>query len=156
VLDAKKIERLDDDTFRCYVGGLHFFNFVVEPVLTLSVVVKERGPVVKLLDTKLQGSRAVEAANNRFSATMTNIVTWEETDDMQTRNLCSDTTIRVSIQVPAWAAFIPVSAAEKTGNSVMQRVLNTSVPKFLKQLEKDYHLWSSGDDSRKPMGTGEL
>ena len=53
VLDAKKIERLDDDTFICYVGGLNFLGFAVEPVLTVSVVVQERGPVVKLLDTKV-------------------------------------------------------------------------------------------------------
>jgi hypothetical protein len=54
VLDAKKIERIDDDTFRCYVGGLHLFSFVVEPVLTVSVVVGERGPTVKLLETKVR------------------------------------------------------------------------------------------------------
>ena len=53
VLDAKKIERLDDDTFICYVGGISFLGFVVEPVLTVSVIVHERGPVVKLLDTKV-------------------------------------------------------------------------------------------------------
>lgn len=53
VLDAKKIERLDDDTFICYVGGISFLGFVVEPVLTVSVIVHDRGPVVKLLDTKV-------------------------------------------------------------------------------------------------------
>lgn len=56
VLDAKKIERIDEDSFRCYVGGLHFLNIVVEPVLTVSVVVEERGPVVKLLSTKVGAS----------------------------------------------------------------------------------------------------
>ena len=54
VLDAKKIERIDDDTFLCYVGGLNFLGFAVEPVLTVSVVVQERGPVVKLLDTQVR------------------------------------------------------------------------------------------------------
>lgn len=29
VLDAKRIERIDDDTFRCYVGGISFLNFKV-------------------------------------------------------------------------------------------------------------------------------
>lgn len=53
VLDAKKIERLDDDTFICYVGGLNFLGFVVEPVLTVSVIVQDRGPVVKLLHTEV-------------------------------------------------------------------------------------------------------
>ena len=53
MLDAKKIERLDDDTFICYVGGISFLGFVVEPVLTVSVIVHDRGPVVKLLDTQV-------------------------------------------------------------------------------------------------------
>ncbi len=29
VLDAKRIERIDDDTFRCYVGGISLLNFKV-------------------------------------------------------------------------------------------------------------------------------
>ena len=51
VLDARKIERLDDDTFRCYVGGLKFFGIRIEPVLTVSVVVGSKGPTVSLLAT---------------------------------------------------------------------------------------------------------
>lgn len=54
VLDAQRIERLDEDTFRCYVGGLRLFSLVVEPVLTVSVVVGERGPTVKLLQTEVR------------------------------------------------------------------------------------------------------
>jgi hypothetical protein len=53
VLDAKRIERIDDDTFRCYVGGIRFFNLAVEPVLTVSVTVTDKGPTVKLLSTKV-------------------------------------------------------------------------------------------------------
>lgn len=53
VLDARKIERLDDDTFRCHVGGLKFFGIKVEPVLTVSVVVGGKGPTVKLLSTRV-------------------------------------------------------------------------------------------------------
>lgn len=53
VLDAKKIERIDDDVFMCYVGGLNFLGFIVNPVLKVSVIVHNRGPVVKLLETKV-------------------------------------------------------------------------------------------------------
>ena len=53
VLDAQKVERLDEDTFRCHVGGLSFLGFTVKPVLTVSVIVKERGPIVKLLNTQV-------------------------------------------------------------------------------------------------------
>ena len=54
VLDAKRIERIDDSTFRCYVGGLRFFGLVIEPVLTVSVIVGDRGPTVKLLATEVR------------------------------------------------------------------------------------------------------
>ena len=53
VLDAEKIERLDDSTFRCHVGRIGFFSLAVEPVLTVSVVVEPEGPIVKLLNTKV-------------------------------------------------------------------------------------------------------
>lgn len=39
---------------------------------------------------------------------------------------------------------------------VMQKVLNTMVPRFLAQLAADYDLWAAGDESRKPIGTGRL
>lgn len=54
VLDAQRIERLDEDTFRCYVGGLRFLGLEVEPVITVSVTVQERGPTVRLLNTKVR------------------------------------------------------------------------------------------------------
>lgn len=54
VLDAKQIERIDDSTFRCYVGGLRFLGFTIEPVLTVSVNVTEKGPTVRLLSTKVR------------------------------------------------------------------------------------------------------
>ena len=38
---------------RCYVGGLNFLSFRVEPVLTVSVIVGERGPTVSLLETEV-------------------------------------------------------------------------------------------------------
>ena len=59
VLDAKKIERLDEETFVCHVGGLKFFNFEVEPVITVSVTVLERGPTVRLLSCKVRVSLVV-------------------------------------------------------------------------------------------------
>ena len=53
VLDAKRVDRIDERTFRCYVDSLHFFGLTIEPVLTVSVTVGERGPTVKLLNTKV-------------------------------------------------------------------------------------------------------
>lgn len=99
----------------------------------------------------------MEAANERFTATMTNIVTWEDSDEgLQDKLICSDTSIQVALEVPRWARIMPIGAVESTGSRVMQTVLNSAVPKFLQQLQKDYELWAAGDESRKPVGTGEL
>lgn len=146
VLDAKRIERLDDTTFRCHVGGLRLFSFTVEPVLTLSVVVGERGPVVQLLETRLEGSKVVQSVNDKFSATMTNVVRWRENENQEGgKELTSDTVIQVEIEVPTWFRLVPKSAIETTGSGVMHGVLNTAVPRFLEQLRGDYMLWAKGE-----------
>lgn len=156
VLDARKIERLDDSTFRCYVGKLAFFGFSVEPVITVSVVVEDKGCTIKLLSAKLQGSRMIEDVNNKFTAQMTNVVRWSTTADPAIKEISSDTSIEVAVQVPAWAGLIPTPSMEAAGSKVMQTTLNLMVPRFLEQLSKDYQLWAAGDDSRKPVGDGSL
>jgi len=158
VLDAKRIERLDDpDTFKCYVGGVHFFSFHVEPVITVSVTVRERGPIVKLLSTELTGSKTALEANEKFTATMVNAVHWRETDNGSGsgsgsgREIVSDVEICVTLDVPRWFV-VPTRAIEKSGSAVLKRLLKLAVPRFLAQLDADYQIWADGDESRKPVG----
>ncbi|KAI8465504.1 MAG: hypothetical protein J3K34DRAFT_461368 [Monoraphidium minutum] len=155
VLDARKIERVDDSTFRCYVGQLGFLGFSVEPVITVSVTVEPRGCTIRLLSCRLQGSKAVEDVNDRFAARMTNAVVWAETEDAGAKQITSDTTLEVDVEVPGWI-ILPVSAVEAAGCGVMGATLNAMVPSFLRQLQADYRLWASGDDSRRPLGEGQL
>lgn len=63
-----QIERVDDSTFRCFVGQLAFLGFSVEPVITVSVSVQERGCTIRLLSCELQGSKMVEDVNDKFTA----------------------------------------------------------------------------------------
>ena len=105
---------------------------------------------------QLEGSKTVQAANDRFEATMTNIVRWSGAPSSTSKEISSNTAIQVSLEVPAWFRLISVGAIEATGNRVMQAVLNRMVPRFLKQLQADYELWASGDESRKPIGDGQL
>eukprot|EP00882_Tetradesmus_deserticola_P009808 GHRQ01010364.1.p1 GENE.GHRQ01010364.1~~GHRQ01010364.1.p1 ORF type:complete len:241 (+),score=41.17 GHRQ01010364.1:575-1297(+) len=151
-----QIERIDDSTFRCYVGKLAFLGFSVEPVITVSVVVEERGCTIKLLSAKLQGSQLVEDLNKKFTAQMTNVVRWSATEDAAVKQLASTTTIEVVVQVPGWAGLVPVPSVEAAGSRVMQTTLNLMVPRFLEQLSKDYQLWASGDNSRKPLSDASL
>ncbi len=164
VLDAQRIERIDADTFRCYVGGINFLSFRVEPVLTLSVIVGERGPTVRLLETTLEGSKAAVEANSKFTATMTNKVGWREVEEEEEEDddddelagtggiggeglsvaIASDTTLTVTLQVPRWFV-VPVSVVESSGSAIMQKILDVSVPKFLAQLQADYAKWSAGE-----------
>jgi hypothetical protein len=71
-------------------------------------------------------------------------------------SLSNSVRMQVALEIPGWFSMVPVSAVERVGCGVMQRVLNSMVPRFLKQLQADYELWASGDESRKPIGTGQL
>ena len=127
-----------------------------QPCLFASIASLPHTSTLTLFDLQLQGSKAIVAANDRFDATMTNIVTWEGDEAQELKQLSSNTSIQVALEIPRWARVMPTSAIESTGSRVMQTVLNNTVPKFLKQLQKDYELWAAGDESRKPVGTGEL
>lgn len=134
------------------MGRLAFFGFSVEPVITVSVVVEERGCTIKLLSAQLQGSEAVQDINSKFTARMTNVVRWHDTPEPACKEISSDTSIEVVVQVPGWFGFVPVSSIEAAGSKVMSTTLNLMVPRFLEQLQKDYQQWASGDESRKPVG----
>lgn len=53
VLDAERIERVDDNTFRCYVYTFKFFAFEVCPVLLVRVEEQPDGCCIKLLSCKV-------------------------------------------------------------------------------------------------------
>lgn len=53
VLDAERIERVDDNTFRCYVYRIKFFAFEVCPVLVVRVEEEPNGCCIRLLSCKV-------------------------------------------------------------------------------------------------------
>lgn len=67
VLDAERIERVDESTFRCYVYRFRFFALEVCPVLLVRVDEESNGCCIRLLSCKLEGSPLVEAQNDKFS-----------------------------------------------------------------------------------------
>lgn len=157
VLDAERIERVDDTMFKCYAHRFKFFSFEVGPVLLVRVEEQPDGCCIRLLSCTLEGSPLVVAQNEKFSASMVNKVSWRESDKSPTaRQLVSDTTLEVTVDIPFPFRSIPVNAIEGTGNKVMSQLLKVMLPRFLTQLGKDYYAWASGDSSRKPVGTGEL
>ncbi|CAA0830080.1 Protein of unknown function (DUF1997 [Striga hermonthica] len=157
VLDAERIERVDDNTFRCYVYRFNFFTVEVCPVLLVRVDEQPHGCCIKLLSCKLEGSRMVVAQNDKFDASMENKISCDRTrDDSPVQKLTSDAVIEVSIEVPFAFRAIPTQAIESAGSQVLDQILKAMLPKFLSQLVKDYEAWASGDTSRQPLGTGEI
>lgn len=53
VLDAERIERVDDNTFRCYVYRFKFFAFEVCPVLLVRVEEQPNGCCINLLSCEV-------------------------------------------------------------------------------------------------------
>eukprot|EP00897_Mesotaenium_endlicherianum_P007755 jgi/Mesen1/7007/ME000365S06139 len=157
VLDAERIERVDDKTFKCYAHRLKLFAFEVCPVLLVRVDEQPNGCCIRLLSCTLEGSPLVVSQNKKFSASMTNSVSWKESEQSPSaRLLVSDTVIEVTLDIPLAFRMISVEAIEATGNKVLSQLLRVMLPRFLEQLQKDYQAWASGDETRKPLGTGEL
>ncbi|KAJ4803620.1 hypothetical protein LUZ62_016186 [Rhynchospora pubera] len=157
VLDAERIERIDDNTFRCYVYRFKFFSFEVCPVLVVRVDEEPNGCCIRLISCKLEGSPLVEAQNEKFSASMVNRVFCNQSlQDSDFQRLTSETSIEVAIEIPFPFRALPVEAIESTGRQVLEQILRVMLPRFLNQLVKDYQGWASGDTSRKPLGTGEI
>ncbi|KAJ6773054.1 (RAP ANNOTATION RELEASE2) GALACTOSE-BINDING LIKE DOMAIN CONTAINING PROTEIN [Salix koriyanagi] len=157
VLDAERIERVDDNTFRCYVYRFKFFAFEVCPVLLVRVEEQTNGCCIKLLSCKLEGSPIVVAQNEKFDASMVNQISCNSSSSNSTMQLLtSDAVIEVNIEVPIAFRAIPAEAIESTGAQILQQILGLMLPRFMAQLEKDYQAWASGDTSRQPLGTGEI
>ena len=53
VLDAERIERVDENTFRCYIYRIKFFAFEVCPVLLVRVEEQPNGCCISLLSCKV-------------------------------------------------------------------------------------------------------
>ncbi|GMH11241.1 hypothetical protein Nepgr_013082 [Nepenthes gracilis] len=157
VLDAQRIERVDDNTFRCYVYRFKFFAFEVCPVLLVRVEEQPNGCCIKLLSCKLEGSPIVAAQNDKFDALMVNLISCDSNKNNSLRQqLTSDATIEVSIEIPFAFRALPVQVIESAGTQVLQQVLRIMLPRFMAQLVKDYEAWASGDTSRQPLGTGQI
>lgn len=157
VLDAERIERVDDSTFRCYVYKFKFFAFEVCPVLLVRVEEQPDGCCIKLLSCKLEGSPIVVAQNDKFDASMVNKISYDsKRRDSPLQQLTSDAVIEVNIEIPFAFRAIPVQAIESTGSQVLDQILRIMLPRFMAQLVKDYKAWASGDTSRQPLGTGQI
>ncbi|KAH9704079.1 (rap annotation release2) galactose-binding like domain containing protein [Citrus sinensis] len=137
VLDAERIERVDDNTFRCYVYRFKFFAFEICPVLLVRVEEQPNGCCIKLLSCKLEGSPIVVAQNDKFDASMINRISCDSNSrNSEVQQLTSDAFIEVSIEVPfAFRAF-PVEAIESSGTQVLDQILKLMLPRFMSQKER--------------------
>ncbi|KAF5192572.1 putative RAP release 2, galactose-binding-like domain protein [Thalictrum thalictroides] len=156
VLDAERIERVDESTFRCYVTRIKFFAFEVCPVLLVRVEEQPNGCCIRLLSCKLEGSPMVVAQNEKFSASMVNQISCSSELINSAQQLTSDTVIEVAIEIPFAFQLVPVEVIESTGRQVLEQILRIMLPRFMAQLVKDYKAWATGDMSRQPLGTGEI
>ncbi|KAJ6323057.1 hypothetical protein OIU77_012812 [Salix suchowensis] len=157
VLDAERIERVDDNTFRCYVYSFKFFAFEICPVLLVRVEEQPDGCCIKLLSCKLEGSPIVVSQNEKFDAYMVNQIFCDSNQsNSAVQQLTSDAVIEVSISIPFAFRAIPAKAIESTGGQILEQILGQILPRFMAQLVKDYQAWATGDASRQPLGTGEI
>ncbi|KAG9442192.1 hypothetical protein H6P81_018046 [Aristolochia fimbriata] len=135
VLDAERIERVDDNTFRCYVYRVKFFSFEVCPVLLVRVEEESDGCCIRLLSCQLEGSPIVVAQNDKFSASMINRISCSTNlNNSGVQQLTSDTVIEVGLDIPFAFRAVPVEIIQSTGTQVLEQLLGIMLPRFLTQI----------------------
>ncbi|KAL4576795.1 hypothetical protein LXL04_012895 [Taraxacum kok-saghyz] len=177
VLDAQRIERIDDKTFRCYVYKFKFFAFEVCPVLLVRVEEQPNGCSINLLSCKLEGSPIVVAQNDKFEGdqllsllysylllslgwefaliirnTLT-LVSYGHAASMVNRISCDTNQSDSSMQKLTSDTVIEVSIEIPFP---FQAIPVGSIESTGTQLVKDYQAWASGDTSRQPLGNGGI
>ena len=137
VLDGATIDRLSEDTFELSMEALEFFKFKLKPILTAQVVTNAKGCSIQVLDVTLQGPKLIEAANGTFFIDSSNEVSWRQAETG--KEITSQAHVRVGVVVPRWNV-LPLGLITRTGSALMAATLNVVVPRFLKQLAKDYEV----------------
>ncbi|PRQ38133.1 hypothetical protein RchiOBHm_Chr4g0410411 [Rosa chinensis] len=136
----ENFEPLSTDTYRCTLPKLKLLNFEAAPVVDLRVNPTNEDCMVEMLSCKFEGSESVERQNSRFSALMTNHMSWG-TDDSESF-LEVDVKLNLTLEIYTRPfTMMPVSAVERPGNLMMQALLDRLVPLLLQQLLQDYDKW---------------
>ncbi|BBG97043.1 Protein of unknown function D, partial [Prunus dulcis] len=133
VLDAERIERVDENTFRCYVYRFKFFALRFALFFWLE---SKSSPMAVALSSCPASLMAHPSRLRRTTSLM-------EFFDIDL----------VSIEIPFAFRAIPAQAIESSGTQVLEQILRIMLPRFMSQLVRDYRAWASGDRSRQPLGT---
>ncbi|KVI09666.1 Protein of unknown function DUF1997 [Cynara cardunculus var. scolymus] len=147
VLDAQRIERIDDNTFRCYVYTFKFFAFEVCPVLLVRVEEQPNGCSINLVSCKVFKSLQIvyfilplcrmsplTLVWYGHAASMVNRISCDRNQSNSSmQELKSDTVIEVSIEIPFPFQAIPAQTIESSGTQVLEQILKIMLPRFMAQ-----------------------
>mmetsp|Transcript_6366 Transcript_6366/g.9313 ORF Transcript_6366/g.9313 Transcript_6366/m.9313 type:complete len:291 (+) Transcript_6366:158-1030(+) len=160
VLDAGTIAKKtggENNQFTCTLDPISFFgnNIVAQIEAEVDVSPYPEGKsVIQVTGCTLDGSRLAKFANGSFDVSCTNVVRAIRSDTRKGKDfptLSVDCQLEISALVPQEGRWLPKRLVGKSGSIVIQQMLNIIVPRFVKQLAKDYSVWSAGDDSRAPV-----
>lgn len=165
VLDAGTIFKKENgapNQFTCALDPISFFGNTIVAQIDAEVDVSPYPlgkSVIRVTGCQLEGSRLARFANGSFDVSCVNVVratTSSSRDGKDLPTLSVDCELEISALVPREGRWLPKRLVSKSGSIVIQQMLNIMVPRFLKQLAKDFEVWSTGDDSRAPVQTVSL
>nr|XP_043606478.1 uncharacterized protein LOC122578562 [Erigeron canadensis] len=136
----RSVEPLDTTTYRCTLPPLNLLNFEVSPVIDLRVTPTDEDCTVEMLSCKFEGSEVVQQQNERFSAEMTNYITWCTKNSEPYLDIDVKLDLTLEIYTPPFS-LLPTSAVEAPGTLMMQALVDRLVPLLLQQLIQDYERW---------------
>ncbi len=135
---------------------MKLLSYEVQPTLELAVSVPaagaggERTCVVALRSSRLEGSAAVRAQSERFSATASHVISWQGA----AMRSAVDLRVELALFGGALGALVPRAALERPGSLVLQRMVDRNLRPFLEQLEADYRAWEAAGGAAEAPAAG--
>eukprot|EP00898_Chlorokybus_atmophyticus_P002050 jgi/Chlat1/2846/Chrsp194S00792 len=145
VLNLSKLRRVEDlgnSVYRCYVGGINFLSFSVEPVVDIRAVTALDHCTVEMLQCRLVGPGVVEQHVDRhFAAALQNKLTWRPGPEGQLVTSVVDITVELEVYTMPFK-ILPLATVEVPGNQVLLGLLAALQPAFLSAMQDSYVDWA--------------
>lgn len=149
IADPQRTTKVAPDQYQLQMRPIGFLDlYQFQPVVTLKIWCDRHCQVhIKSLDYQMRG---LESLMKGFKLDVTGLLRPVAKQDQWLLQGQADLQVKLELPPPLW--FAPKTLVKKTGDRLLQDILQHIKGKLLEKLVTDYHAWAHGRDILRPQG----
>lgn len=149
IADPQRTTKVAPDQYQLQMRPIGFLDlYQFQPVVTLKIWCDRHCQVhIKSLDYQMRG---LESLMKGFKLDVTGLLRPVAKQDQWLLQGQADLQVKLELPPPLW--FAPKTLVKKTGDRLLQDILQRIKGKLLEKLVTDYHAWAHGRDILRPQG----